>query len=91
MHCYIDRKEPNVVVINSTFWNEEDLQYCFNHNFDRIVYTEPRSSNFIDLIQILYKNGYRLENVISRNIMYQNTKLELTPFVYFIKNKTIEI
>lgn len=91
MHCYVDKKDPNVVVINSTFWTEDDLQYCFYHNFDKIIYTEPRSSNFIDLIEELYKNGYKLEKIIARKIMHsQKIELELTPFAYFTKTNTIK-
>lgn len=82
MHNYKLLEDNETLLVNTCFFDEEDVEYAFKHRFN-IKYTEVRNTGFAEDIMMLQKLGYKFNLETEPDVAPDGTKLEDKIYAYF--------
>ena len=89
MHAYKLMDDNITMLVNSTFFDEEDLAYVNKHRFN-VMFTEVRSSIFVKRILNFQKCGYKFELRTEPDFAPDGLRLEDKIYAYFTHPDNIE-
>ena len=82
MHNYKLLEDNETILVNTCFFDEEDVEYAVKHRFN-IKYTEVRNTGFAEDIMMLQKLWYKFNLETEPDVAPDGTKLEDKIYAYF--------
>lgn len=88
MHNYKLLEDNETLLVNTCFFDEEDVEYAFKHRFN-IKYTEVRNTGFAKDILELQKLGYKFNLETEPDVAPDGIKLPDKIYAYFIHPENV--
>lgn len=89
MHAYKIMDDNVTMLVNSSFFDEEDLKYVNKHRFN-VMLTEVRSTGFAERILHFQKYGYKFELRTEPNFAPDGLRLDDKILAYFTHPDNID-